>query len=1025
MPPLPARRRKRAATPRSGCVGPLTLGQSFPFVAYVHRLGEGLPMLCTVAHLDDHRTLLERMAQVVEESYRHVDSQLMNWRDSGGIVADLVPGSGDLTIHLYSGHEPDPRDFGHAVLRSVTWTFVREVAGVRCVVTQYAPEGNEIRCRFDVGVPGATESPQPGCSVYLEDDPEHVALDEAIGRLLALSKTDLLAEADQGLFLSEAATLGEPLAVFRSFSHAAVLNRDPASTDVLLGQGRRAWDLLAGHSMFDYAEWVAATMQRLAHSAGDPVAEVGALRLQGISQAGLGCWGAATSCFERALRLLPRAADAPTEAMVHMSYGLAICDLCAHWEALDVQTRARQLPDLLPRLDIAERELLAARESLGTLHPARAHRNQAFITLELARIRDLRGDHQAALAIFTDLDERASGEGTNGPDLAEPDLTRYRATAAHYRLCAALKLSELEVARPAADEGDDVPATARLLEELTRAAAHLDALPLKAAIVDRLCYVALLAAKFWVGLALDLHAAAPASRRAAAAPGSPTPEDLREQLQGARDNLETALGLQRARESREARPPASGIEYGGMAAMDIVGTLQASLLLLATIAHDPTSVWRAFAVADESKGRFFKRDLAFSGWTPVRAASGPASAATAGMREALVHGGADHRLVIADLEWRVRQDLSAEALSEFRRATALEAPLRADDLQALLAGASTPTAVLAFYAAEANSLAYVVSSADRPPQVTRLVVRIDELERMAHDLGTTGAVPPALERLAGPLLHRLPDVRRLLIVPHGAWHGIPIHVLLLPALWKAGREVGIAYAPSVRAMLLLQQRRDARRLAQRSAIAVATVPAREDPQAAFEDEHLRLLGVLRDAGRPVDPVFGCEATLDRVLGQSEAAGIRHLIAHGLDAGSDQAMQSGVLVADGSGLPSRSDATTPQPMLTAALELAHPTAASHVTLQACEIGRLHGGHRDELWGMVRAVIAGGASSVLAPAWDISLRSSGALLRDFYRRWLVAGDEPALALARAQHAMANGENPEWRSCSHWGAFQLTGC
>lgn len=112
------------------------------------------------------------------------------------------------------------------------------------------------------------------------------------------------------------------------------------------------------------------------------------------------------------------------------------------------------------------------------------------------------------------------------------------------------------------------------------------------------------------------------------------------------------------------------------------------------------------------------------------------------------------------------------------------------------------------------------------------------------------------------------------------------------------------------------------------------------------------------------------------------------------------------------------------MLTATHELAHGTAASHVTLQACGLGHQHGAHRDELWGMVRAIIAGGASSVLAPMWAVSLTASSELMLDFYRRWLIDGEAPALALAQAQRTMASGAHAAHRHFAHWGAFQLIG-
>jgi CHAT domain-containing protein len=1021
--------------------GPITLEQTFPLVAYVHKPGGGLPMLCIAAHLDDHHMLLEHMGEFVKESYRYVTTQLTNWRELDGVVSNIGYGCKGMTIQAVTAAATDSLEFGRAALRNLTLTFVRKIGGVRCVVRQSPPEGDDIRCRYDFW---REEAPQNQGHVYLEDDPDHAELDKALETYVGLSKTDVLRETDRGLYVAEAAFLEDPLGAFRSFSHAAVLSPDRPGTDVLLTLGQRVWDLLASHAMLDYAEWVAGMMVRLAKSAGIHTAELDALRLQGISQAGLGCWNAAMACFERALSLLPGVGDVVTEARLRMSCGLAICDLSAHWETLDAQTRARLLPELHPRIDMAERELLAAQDLFSESQAPSAARNRVFIGLELLRIRDLRGDHQGALAALSEIETTIGSNGADFSSLDAPDRTKFSASVAHYRLCAALKEYEVEVERQFINEDNLLQATRRLLgEELPRAVIRVNALPHKTAIVDRLCYIAVLAANVFVDLALGRHEVgwtkAPASKGALAANATATLlKEYRSELQQARCNLETALTLRRALETREARPPLAGMEYGGLSAVDIIGTLQHCLLLLAHIDRDPSLAWQAFAEADECKGRFFKRDLAFSGWKPVAPASATAASTADELRAAILRGEADNRLLMADLEWSLKQDFSPEVVEEFRRATALDVALGPDEIHALLEGGCTPSAVLAFYASERGSLAYLLTSTDHPPKVTRLAVRVDELEQMASELTQTvaqelrhgpkteqGALPPALEQLLLPLLDHLPEVSRLVIVPHGAWHDIPIHAILLPRLWSAGRDFGISYAPSLRAMALLKQRRDTRSTLQRSAIAVATVPAREDPATVFEEEHRHLVEVLRGTHRCIDAAFGTEATLDRLLLQSGSAGIRHLIAHGIDAGSDHAMQSGVLVANQSGLPTRDGAMSSSAMLTATLELAHPTSASHVTVQACELGRLHGAHRDELWGVVRALIAGGANSVLAPSWEVSLRSSGTLLRDFYRLWLLDGGDPALALARAQRAMAEGENAAWRHFAHWGAFQLTGC
>jgi len=164
------------------------------------------------------------------------------------------------------------------------------------------------------------------------------------------------------------------------------------------------------------------------------------------------------------------------------------------------------------------------------------------------------------------------------------------------------------------------------------------------------------------------------------------------------------------------------------------------------------------------------------------------------------------------------------------------------------------------------------------------------------------------------------------------------------------------------------------------------------------------------------------------------------------------MSSGLLLAsDSGGLPSRCYTASGEPamssapvlasdrggsraddaaemrarMLTAALMMANGTTASHVTLQACSVGRPSAGFRDELWGVTRALLAGGTSTVLAPLWDLDLSSSSQLLRRFYQHWLHGGQPAWLALASAQREMATGSTEQFRHFSHWGALQLTGC
>jgi CHAT domain-containing protein len=286
-----------------------------------------------------------------------------------------------------------------------------------------------------------------------------------------------------------------------------------------------------------------------------------------------------------------------------------------------------------------------------------------------------------------------------------------------------------------------------------------------------------------------------------------------------------------------------------------------------------------------------------------------------------------------------------------------------------------------------------------------------------------------LRDLLKPMMPHFAGISRIVISPHGAWYGLPLHTLLLPLLWNDRRDVGISYVPSLRALHLLQKRQKRTAPFAREPIALATVPAHEDEnsEGQFLREHHLFTRLFRRTNRNVLSAYGVAATRQRILEEMRKAGLYHFLAHGLDAGAGDAMKSGLLVANDQGLPSRAACSTASsyPMLTAALVAANGTTASHVTLQACSLGRLHLAPGDEIWGMTRALLAGGANTVLAPLWDVDLEASSRLLRRFYLHWLLGRMPAWVALGAAQREMATGHIKAFRHFYHWGAFQLVGC
>src|SRR5262249_17820635 len=155
------------------------------------------------------------------------------------------------------------------------------------------------------------------------------------------------------------------------------------------------------------------------------------------------------------------------------------------------------------------------------------------------------------------------------------------------------------------------------------------------------------------------------------------------------------------------------------------------------------------------------------------------------------------------------------------------------------------------------------------------------------------------------------------------------------------------------------------------------------------------------------------------------ADILHIMAHGRFEENLDSMRSALLLGDGEQLPSKLEATqtlNPSMLLTASALMAFGRISDHLTLHSCSMGRSRAGGGDELWGMVRAALAAGASSVLAPLWDVELSSSTHLLTSFYNNWLIDGMSKPHALSEAQRQQATRTDlPEWSHFYHWGPFQ----
>jgi tetratricopeptide (TPR) repeat protein len=283
------------------------------------------------------------------------------------------------------------------------------------------------------------------------------------------------------------------------------------------------------------------------------------------------------------------------------------------------------------------------------------------------------------------------------------------------------------------------------------------------------------------------------------------------------------------------------------------------------------------------------------------------------------------------------------------------------------------------------------SAARRAPTGAGTVQRPDPLHR---------AVAAHLARLGSILLDPIEDVLgtlrpgELVVVPHGAIYGVPFGALPFGNGTTMGDRFGIVTAPS---------------FALWARCAATARSGGHTLLAAVDDGGL--VGVLEEAelvsrvAADATVLIGPQATLGAVDHELRSTTTcLHLAAHGLfrPFAPDR---SGVRLADG--------------WLTASRASALPLTGVTVVLSACDTGRTVASPGDQVMGLARGFLLGGASSVLGCLWPADDTVTSALMVEFHRH-LSTGATAPTALARAQqHVRRERPEPVW-----WAGFALTG-
>ncbi len=253
------------------------------------------------------------------------------------------------------------------------------------------------------------------------------------------------------------------------------------------------------------------------------------------------------------------------------------------------------------------------------------------------------------------------------------------------------------------------------------------------------------------------------------------------------------------------------------------------------------------------------------------------------------------------------------------------------------------------------------------------------------------------ELLLGPWADLLADHERVVVVPHGALTGVPLH--LLPTNGALlGDEHVVSYAPSASHLPHLH---------------VGTAPGPEgrmllvgDPAYASDVRLPRLPGsgvevrTVAASWPSAEVLTGADATRDAVLALGPGAGIIHFGTHGrLD---ERAPNRSHLALAGH------DVLTPADLFALDLD------GAMVVLSACNSGRGTATAGGDVIGLSRAVLGSGAGSVVASLWPVGDVAGCLLMARWYERLAGSegrpGEEAAVALhhaAAAVRAMSPGD------------------
>jgi len=234
----------------------------------------------------------------------------------------------------------------------------------------------------------------------------------------------------------------------------------------------------------------------------------------------------------------------------------------------------------------------------------------------------------------------------------------------------------------------------------------------------------------------------------------------------------------------------------------------------------------------------------------------------------------------------------------------------------------------------------------------------------------------------------------MLIIPHGALHGIPFHALFDGTHYLIEKKM-VSYAPSATVLYQILHQ------AQPNLSAPPVVMGLSDAGIPHAQDEAAAIAQLFPAA---DLYVGDRATLSNLTTQTTQPAFLHLATHATFR-SDNPLFSAIKLADG------------WLSVNDIYELKH--AAPLVTLSACETGRNQVGIGDELMGLCRGFFRAGSRALVASLWAAEDESTTQLMTHFYQA--LKADQPVYQALRTAQTTTLSDR---RHPYYWAPFMLTG-